>query len=564
MITEANAIPRGEELSCDLVIIGAGAAGITLALELEDSGLDVILLEAGGMQPDPETQALYAGVGTGLPYFGLDGSRLRYFGGTTNHWGGVCQPFEPVDFEVQDGVPLSGWPIDRSDLDAYYARAAERCNANWSLFQSGLREAARAPSFGPQFVPRVVQRVPISARRFRQRYTDAVRRATSVHALLGANVIRIRAVPDASRVGGVDVATLAGNRFRVDARACVVAAGATENARLLLASNDVRPGGLGNDHDLVGRYFLEHPRMEAATLLPSDPNLPMRFYDWHRAAGSTFRAYLALSPDTRRREGLPGVQFRMRPRLAGTLTDLSAAPAVQALTRIGDHVQGSRRSEEFAATMATVLRDLTSWQDSVVPGGPLPVPHPRWLAGVLGDQAGRGARLHAALGDVMTYGLTRAGWGELQDVVVTVILQPVPNPESRVTLDRTTDTLGVPRAQLHWALSDVDRSTFDRALRLFGAEIGRLGLGRLRLDFDTTDPGWPEELRGGYHQMGTTRMSNDPRTGVVDRECRVHGLANLYVAGSSVFPTGGDGAPTITIVALAIRLADHLRRVWSA
>jgi choline dehydrogenase-like flavoprotein len=127
-----------------------------------------------------------------------------------------------------------------------------------------------------------------------------------------------------------------------------------------------------------------------------------------------------------------------------------------------------------------------------------------------------------------------------------------------VTLVRDRDALGLRKGKLHWALSPVDRRSVVRSLELVGAAVGAAGLGRLRILVDEDDREWPEDLAGGWHHMGTTRMDDDPRRGVVDRNCRVHGVENLYVAGSSVFPTPGSGTPTMTIVALALRLARHL------
>ncbi len=563
MLTDASSVPQGTRVSCDVCVIGAGAAGISVAIELDGSPLRTVLLESGRMQPDQATQDLYAGEGAGIPYFTLDGSRIRFFGGTTNHWGGVCQPFEPIDFSVQDGVPLSGWPVGRDELEDPYRRAAELCNvASWELFRDGLDEAATAPSFGPHFTPRVVQRIPSANRRFRRNHRDQLQRSERVEVLLGANAIRFHTSDEGTTLQRVEAATLDGNRFLVEARAFVVATGATENARLLLTGASDLRRGMGSAYDVVGRYFLEHPRFIAGLLAPTDPLLPMRFYDWHRRDGATFRAYLALSPETRRERALPGAQFRLSPIYAGRTAGIEEAPAVASLRALGDRLQGSR--EESAGSLFAHVRrvaaDLTRWQSAAVPGGPLPIPRPqaiRALGLVNRTTVTDWSRRH--LGDIATWGLTRMGWAPLEAVTVTTILQPVPNPDSRVTLADRRDALGMPRAKLEWRLTDDDRQVLGRVMRLMGQAVGSLDLGRLRLTFDPDGSDWPSELVGGYHQMGTTRMSDDPRTGVVDRHCRVHGMSNLFIAGSSVFPTGGDGSPTLTLVALAVRLAARLR-----
>jgi choline dehydrogenase-like flavoprotein len=139
--------------------------------------------------------------------------------------------------------------------------------------------------------------------------------------------------------------------------------------------------------------------------------------------------------------------------------------------------------------------------------------------------------------------------------------EQAPNPRSRVNLHHSKrDQLGLPATQLDWQLSDFDKFSIRRTAELIGIELGRAGLGRVRTDIDEDLSKFPL-VETAWHHMGTTRMSENDRTGVVDSACRVHGLSNLYVAGSSVFPTGGRANPTLTIVALAIRLADHLKSV---
>jgi choline dehydrogenase-like flavoprotein len=165
------------------------------------------------------------------------------------------------------------------------------------------------------------------------------------------------------------------------------------------------------------------------------------------------------------------------------------------------------------------------------------------------------------LGDVGEWATDHAYCGvEPAAYTVGARVEPDPHPESRVTLTNEKDALGMPIANLHWAISDdVKRSTF-RTLELFAREVGKHNIGRMRIFFDPTAP-WPEwpDMEVGFHHCSTTRMSDTPKTGVVDRNCRVHGVSNLYVAGSSVFSTAGSGSPTMMLTALALRLADHIK-----
>ena len=142
--------------------------------------------------------------------------------------------------------------------------------------------------------------------------------------------------------------------------------------------------------------------------------------------------------------------------------------------------------------------------------------------------------------------------------ICTARIEPAPNPSSRVTLIEERDSLGVPKVKLDWRLSELDKFSTQRTMELLGLEAGRLGVGRVQMAWDASSD-WPEDMNIGFHHMGTTRMSDTQRNGVVDKNCRVHGVHNLFVAGSSVFATAGSGTPTMAIVALALRLADHVK-----
>jgi choline dehydrogenase-like flavoprotein len=144
---------------------------------------------------------------------------------------------------------------------------------------------------------------------------------------------------------------------------------------------------------------------------------------------------------------------------------------------------------------------------------------------------------------------------------LTTRQEQAPNPDSRVTLSTEKDALGLPRARLDWQLTELDKRTMRTFYQVLGREMGRTGTGRVQIRdwLLSDDRTWPSFVSGGWHHMGTTRMSGDPKQGVVDANSRVHGLANLYIGGASVFPTAGAVNPTLTLVAMSLRLADHLK-----
>jgi choline dehydrogenase-like flavoprotein len=244
---DARTLADATVLEPDLAIIGGGPAGISLALALADTKLNILLLESGGTNFDPANQKMYAGSQTGQHYIALDAGRLRFLGGSTNHWGGWCRPLDTIDFEQREWMPHSGWPFPRKALDAYYPRAQKLVEAGpWLYDKAGASAAALgAPlQLGDggvytswfQFSKTRDSNLPTY---FGHRYEDDLKRAPRVKPLLHANVTGIRLARDATRVDHLDVATLNGKRFTVKPRVTVLACGGMENVRLLLASNDV-------------------------------------------------------------------------------------------------------------------------------------------------------------------------------------------------------------------------------------------------------------------------------------------------------------------------------------
>lgn len=503
MFIDGRGVDDGSTIEADLAIIGAGAAGITIARDLSASGLRIALIESGGVEPDAETQALYAGRTAGIPY-PVSHQRLRFFGGSTNHWGGLCRPMEPIDFERRDWVPHSGWPISRDDLDPYYQQASEVCETRstgyddpeaWS--DGGANEPLPLP--GGEVMTRWFVHSPPT--RFGTRYRSDIERAPSVQCFLHSNVLEIVVNDNASRVEHLQVGTLTGRRFEIRAQQYVLACGGIENPRVLLLSNSVAPAGVGNDHDLVGRYFAEHPHIHLpCEILLTERALRASYYSaLTQLDGAIVTAVLMFTE-----------RYLRRHRSTNSVVIFYSGQDVEPGADGGN---GRDPSAGLGSALAGFLRSTTS------EAAPSPVRGVRFATGC---------------------------WAETN-----------PNPDSRVRLDTDKDALGLRRAALDWRLSDQDRDNIGRNMLALARAFGQWGEGQVRVLFpDNYDWG---KANGGGHHMGTTRMARDPGQGVVDADCRVHGVSNLYVAGSSVFPTYSTVNPTLTIVALALRLADHLR-----
>jgi choline dehydrogenase-like flavoprotein len=502
--TDARTLANGSLIEGDLCIVGAGAAGITLAREWIDAGHRVLLLEGGGFDYDSRMQELYRGENVGLPYFPLQAARLHYFGGTTGHWAGFCSTLDQHDFETRDWVPHSGWPITRADLEPYYRRALpilQLGSDEWSAAGWQRRDSTLVPFPLDESVAWTKMWQFSPPARFGTLYRDAIVGARDVHLYTHANVVEILANEGATAVDGLRVRTLEAKEHRVRATRYVLACSTIQNARLLLASNGRASAGLGNAHDLVGRFFMEHLEMPSgnlATLGRTPPSTQMYAFVFGRTKA---RGELALSAAAQREH-----------RILNATVALEAAPLVE---------QGKSTFEWATPDVVDKMRD-----ERVVPED-----------------------LPAASAVPRTFHLlTRQ--------------EQAPNPASRITLGTDRDALGMRRVRLDWRLTELDRRSFRGFYDALGRELGRAGIGRLQMRDWVMEPPtspWPKSLGGGWHHMGTTRMHADPKQGVVDANCRVHGIANLYVAGAAVYPTAGCVNPTLTLVALTIRLADHLR-----
>jgi choline dehydrogenase-like flavoprotein len=329
----------------------------------------------------------------------------------------------------------------------------------------------------------------------------------------------------------------------------------------LLLSNRRQAKGLGNQHDLVGRFFMEHPRFEAGIIIPADRHLEVEFYETHALAGTRLKGYIGLTEETIRREKLLDIQINLIPVDSEAYRQAENTPEVDSLKYLVQKLRRREAPSDFGAHVANIVGDLLTVQEYFLPMAPLPVPQPAALRRILGAKAEEKDYLLGDLfGDIAVVAndeIFRAA--PLDYIRLSTRIDQAPNPDSRVTLGAERDALGLRRAELHWQLSPLDKYSVRRTLEILGAELGRAGLGRLQIQMDDDNTTWPKDTVGGWHHMGTTRMSDDPKRGVVDRNCQVHGISNLFIAGSSVFPTAGSGTPTMMLVSLALRLGDHLK-----
>jgi choline dehydrogenase-like flavoprotein len=531
MIIDFRTVTQNTPIETDICIVGAGAAGIALARELLGTHVRVCLIESGGLTYDPEVEALNDAENAGELALRLEYNRARFLGGTTNLWGGSCAPLDPLDFEERPWIPDSGWPIGRADLDPYLDRARPyfqlpdvsfepRGYAREQPEKARLHLQVQGGDLAEKIVLRS-PRVPFGVL-FRP---DLEAENSNLTVMLHANGLRLETDDAGKTVHSLQIGSLDGRRAKIRARIFILAGG-IENARLLLLSDHPNPAGLGNGHDTVGRYFCDHLNMTSGRVLIHGPADFVRHHD------------------------IEGLYDHANPTREPVVVGLQPTPEVQKREEIGNYlcfISETYQGEDSAGFLALrrIIGRIKRWRS--------PNDFTQDFTTVAGDFA------DAVKG---TYGFF-IDQTPLRLYKLHHFSEQVPNRDSRIMLGGDIDALGLRRMRVAWNVTAQDKRTVVRSQRLVAQEIGRLGLGRVEIEMATEDDPWPDSLHQSSHYMGTTRMSNDPARGVVDANCRVHGVSNLYVAGGSVFPTGGGGMVTFNIVALAIRLADHLKTVMA-
>lgn len=563
-VTRISGADGGAVIETDLAIVGGGPVGLAIADRCARAGIDVVLLESGLEHEDEAHEALNqviaaelardpdpGGLRTGChgpqaPLWSAQhqayGVRCRGLGGSTQAWAAKLAPFDEIDFAPRGWVPNSGWPIGRDELLPHLDRARELLGLCPTEPPSRFADAGLRSCYW-QFARSTAERLDVM--RFGRDFAPGL--PPNVRVLLDATVTRLGFDPAAQAVHELQVVSLAGASLIVKPRRLVLAAGGIENARLLLVSDDVEPGGIGNQHDLVGRYLIDHAGIRLGQVKGAgNIGLLARkfgFYGLNHAGRShMFQHGLALSPELQEQEGLLNAAAYFAPQRA-------ADDPFDALKRL---IRGrsDERWRDLAATtrgMGLIARGMgaraLAWHGT-----------PETLREFVVGLAIRLAPNMVA-DEFVSGGLPH----KLTWLNIEAICETAPDPGNRISLSNRKDALGMPIASATWRVGPIEWRTLEvlaasleRVMAADGYPAPTL-VGWVRDE----DPARPT-LIDLAHTMGTTRMASDPRGGVVDTDCRVFGVSNLYIAGGSVFPTGGHANPTWMYLALALRLADHL------
>lgn len=548
MIESVDQVPNGATLQADVCIVGSGAAGVSMALALMGKGLTVLLMEGGKAQDDAAHQALYQGeVADERMHSPTDKYRQRRLGGSTAIWGGRCMPFDPIDFEARSWIPHSGWPISHADLAPYFPQANHYLEAGPYEYDAAKAFPPGTPPMFKGFDSAVVRTNGLE--RFScptnmgTRYRDRIKAASDVTMMLEANCVGLRLRDDGHWLDRADFATVTGKRFSVRARAVVLATGGLETPRLLLASNDVHRDGIGNAHDVVGRYYMCHIAGNVGTLTVNKP-LEDVYHGYHVSPDGVYcRRRLHLSEHAQRELQVGNMVARLHfPKIIDPSHRNGVLSGLYLARHFISYEYGKRLRDGNQGGLALELKHV--WNVMT---------HPFDATGFVAHWLRKRTFAERKFPSIILNNRNNR-------FSLEVHAEQIPRADSRVTLTSQRDALGLPRIKVDWRYSPEDIATVSRTLRVIDSELQRTGVGSFEFDEATLEEDLLRFGAYGGHHVGTTRMGTDPRTSVVDANAAVHDVPNLFIASSAVFPTSSQANPTLTIVAQALRLVDHLRK----
>lgn len=526
MLIDAREFKSPQNFSADICIVGAGVAGIVLANELRSINKSIILLEAGGEKYDDNIQQFYSAQSYPENFPDPLGSRIRALGGSCNRWENSTERLDAIDFEKRSWVSDSGWPINYSDLTSYYGIAEDYCSVgsdgysvgNWED-KGGFENICQESD---AWIPSIVKSA-LPPTRFFDKYRSNISGRPNVRVYSHAAITDLSFDIHGQTVNSVTFQANPYVKHQVKAKIIVFSMGGIESARLLLQFNQKYNDALGNKNDNVGRYFMEHPTIRAAQFYPIGGKALPEAYKGVFDNSRRIRLRLKLNEKTQNNYQCNNLRIFFNPKPRRILSD-----GISSSHLVFDALTDAEWPDNFGQHLSNILGDIDLLADSV-------------------SRNVFDKRLFQSSDDITGY-------------QIISMIEQTPNRDNRIMLGDEKDPFGNQRVKIKWHLSESDKKKAWKSLELLSKDAGLSAWGRVKLLPERSNRIWGSQLGFGQHHIGTTKMGTSMQNGVVDQDCRVFGTKNLYMAGSSVFPTGGHVPPTLTIAALAVRLADTIKR----
>ncbi len=523
MLINGNELTQKKNDRADICIVGGGAAGIVLANELKDYPGKVILVEGGDVNYSGESQELYKAESKNDHFPDPMYSRLRFMGGSTNHWENNTAPFDPIDFDYRDWVKNSGWPISFDDLKAHYVRAQYYCGVNQDGYELdywtkklGFKDIWQ----GSDVCQSKIAKYAVMPSRFYANHGASLNVQENLTIYSNSNLVGISYSESSKQVDKINCVNHEGIELNIEAKSFVIGLGGIENARVLLDFNEHYNDKIGNQGGAVGCYFMEHPTVRALHL-SSNEQQRFKLYEQHQAQDKYVMGYSGLTDKILEKHATTNIRVPFIKASQFELSDgISSSHILKNIFTKGDWPEGT------GSHLFNVISDI----DMVIEG----------IARKSFDER------------VFDHADDFGGFSTV------VMIEQTPDKSNRIMLGDTKDRLGKKRVKIALTETDTDKTMAWKSLNILAQEFGAQNLGRARILTNRASRVWGSQLGYSQHHMGTTRMSESPENGVVDADCRVFGTNNLYMAGSSVFPTGGHVPPTLTICAMSVRLAKYL------
>lgn len=516
MVKDFSDLVSHQEVGYDLCIVGSGAASLAMISELLDTNMKVAILEAGGEDITDKNQEIYETINNIHPFPGSMDGRFRVFGGSTTRWGAQSLPLEKIDFVERDWVNNSGWPIRFDEVANYYPKV----DRFLKLFPVQYSTAISTLNKNDQI--KASSKISLKFSKWsatpniRESLRAQIISSKNVTLFQNANVVNINLSKPGNNVTSLTCSNFEGKKVYFSAKKYILACGGIENARLLLSSNDENLKGIGNDQDLVGRYLQDHPNAYIATLYPNS-NKAQKYFNYFYIRGTRFLPRFVFSEEFQRENLI-----------------LNSSAYFSFVTKDDD------LSAKIKELYRKYRRGKLAAQDSKI------------FFSLLKN-------IPELLKISYQYFIKGRVYTPNAVLELNLMTEAAPIAENRIVLSDDLDALGMPKAVISWQKDKLLQRTFMKCSEYLKAYFASLDFGFLEVNKWINEENWFDYIKDAKHHIGTTRMGNTEQEGVVDVNCKVFNVTNLYIAGSSVFPTSGHSNPTTTIIALAFRLVDYLK-----